>query len=206
MPKRIELSEEVISKLISDYEMCKSIRDTAKMNSLGYKTVWRVLHEQEVNPTYGTPRDEPDLEMMKKYYGEEEVFLPVVGFESLYEISNYGRLKRLRTEVHVNESGKEYIRVHGDKVFKSAIHRKTGYCGDKLITYPDEICTYKKVLLHRLVAEAFIPNNNPEKNFVNHIDRRRWNNFYKNLEWVTHEENVIHANETTFPENYYTLF
>lgn len=46
--------------------------------------------------------------------------------------------------------------------------------------------------IHRLVAEAFIPNLKelPE---VNHKDGRKANNNLDNLEWVTHQENVVHA-------------
>lgn len=205
MPKRIELSQETIDKLISDYHSLKSIRDVGKVNSLGYKTVLRVLHENNVNPSFGNPRREVNIEMMKDYYKEEEIFLPVVGYEGLYEISNYGRLKRLETCIHIVESGKDYYRVHGNTIFKPAIHKGSGYCQDKLVTYPDGNYTYRKVSLHRLVAEAFIPNDNLDNIFVNHIDRRRWNNFYRNLEWCTPFQNISHANETTIPENYYIL-
>jgi hypothetical protein len=52
----------------------------------------------------------------------------------------------------------------------------------------------KNMYIHRLVAEAFI--DNPEnKKFVNHIDYDKANNNIDNLEWVTHSENVIHANK-----------
>ena len=206
MPKRIELSQDIIDKLIYDYHILNSIRDVASTNGLGYKTVLRVLHENNVNLSFGNPRKEVDIEMMKEYYKEEEIFLPVVGYENLYEISNYGRLKRLETSIHVIESGKDYYRVHGNNIFKPAIHKGSGYCQDKLVTYPDGNYTYKKVSLHRLVAEAFIPNDDSDKTFVNHIDRRRWNNFYRNLEWCTPSENSIHAQETVIPENYYMLF
>lgn len=95
----------------------------------------------------------------------------IVGFEKYYNISDKG-------EVFSKRSGK-YLKLS---------HKKNGYVYIELNV--DGKVTYKRV--HRLVAEAFIPNPN-NKPFVNHIDGNKSNNSVDNLEWVTGSENNIHA-------------
>lgn len=58
----------------------------------------------------------------------------------------------------------------------------------------------KKVLLHRLIAETFIPNPN-HLPCVNHLDGDKHNNNVENLEWCTYSENHAHAFRTGLREN-----
>lgn len=91
-------------------------------------------------------------------------------------ISNLGRLK--------GRSG---------KIIKSYLNKRTGYLN--ICLKPNgKNSKSKAVKIHRLVAEAFIPNLE-NKPFVNHIDGNKQNNVVTNLEWCTNQENMIHANK-----------
>lgn len=74
---------------------------------------------------------------------------------------------------------------------KTPDHSKDGYL--KVNLYKDGIGSSKRI--HRLVAEAFIPNpdNKPD---VNHRNGNKHDNSIENLEWVTKSENMIHAYRT----------
>lgn len=100
-----------------------------------------------------------------------EIWKPVVGFEGLYEVSNYGNLKGLKR----------------GKNLKSWVHR-CGYVTCKL----HKNGKWKCFSVHRLEAIAFIPNpeNKPQ---VNHKDTNKANNYIDNLEWCNNSENQLHA-------------
>ena len=102
-----------------------------------------------------------------------EVWKDVKNYEGLYQISNLGNVKRISSGKRLKPyNRKGYIRVALSK---------------------DD--TTKHIDIHRLVAQAFIPNpeNKPE---VNHIDGDKSNNEVSNLEWCTRKENMNHAKNT----------
>jgi len=103
----------------------------------------------------------------------EEVWKPVVGYEGFYEVSNLGRVKRLETRVNSNVGG----RTVRERILKN-IPTYQGYLKVHLCVDNKRI----KKNVHRLVAEAFIPNPN-NLPCINHRDENKTNNTVWNLEW-----------------------
>lgn len=113
----------------------------------------------------------------------------VVGYESLYKVSNYGEIKAKRRVIYAFIDGeRQPISVSKEKQL-SLVNHGNGYL---YVTLVDELGKRKNHYIHRLVAEAFLPNpgNLPQ---VNHIDYDRKNNKVTNLEWCTAIENARHS-------------
>jgi hypothetical protein len=105
----------------------------------------------------------------------QEIWRDVKGFEGIYMVSNLGKVKRL---------------------YKGKIRFPTGSPNKNRFNYVyinlETAAKRKNVLLHRLVAQHFIPNPK-NKPCVNHIDFNVSHNFSSNLEWCTHKENMQHT-------------
>lgn len=97
-----------------------------------------------------------------------EFWKDIKGYEGLYQISNSGNVKSLRT----------------NKILKTNMNN----CGYKqvILSYKGKI---KSKRIHRLVAEAFIPNPNNYQQ-VNHKDENKINNEANNLEWCDCKYNI----------------
>lgn len=117
---------------------------------------------------------------------KEEIWMPIKNYESYYEVSNLGRIRSLDRIV---KNGKTTTRFQKGRVLSHRVNTKRfGYCEVSLRVNKVE----KRFKVHRLVAEAFIPNID-NKPFVNHIDGNKENNSVSNLEWCTDKENKKHG-------------
>lgn len=113
-----------------------------------------------------------------------EKWKDIKGYEGLYQISDYGRIKSLSREIlQFNK-----IIVSEEFIMKSK-HCKDGY--ERIILCKEG--KYKTFLVHRLVAQAFIqnPNNLP---YINHKDENKLNNNANNLEYCTQKYNCNYGN------------
>lgn len=100
-------------------------------------------------------------------------------------------IDNISTSYYITEDGRCYNSNTG-KWLKGQVNCKSGYHSYSL-TLPDG--SKKRCSTHRLVALAYIPNDDKNKNQINHIDGNKLNNNVENLEWVTQSENQRHAVE-----------
>ena len=101
-----------------------------------------------------------------------EQWKAIDGYEGIYEVSDLGRIKSLN-----------YKRTRKEKILKPRKHT----CGYLMVSlYKDGKVEQPKI--HRLVAEAFIPNPN-NLDTVNHKDEVKTNNTVTNLEWMSIKDN-----------------
>lgn len=113
-----------------------------------------------------------------------ETFRPVPGYEGLYEVSDMGTVRSLprktlgRWGSTKTSPGRTLVPYKQESGYERLSLSKGGKSSGKLV--------------HRLVAQAFLPPSEGRP-YVNHIDRVRDNNKLSNLEWCTPKENSEHA-------------
>lgn len=125
----------------------------------------------------------------------EEVWRPINGYEGLYEISNKGRVKSFNYWNGARYEKKERI-ING---WEQKPNKEGAYSRMKVHLTKNK--RQRGFMIHRLVAESFIPNPD-NKPHINHIDGNPLNNNIENLEWCTQAENIIHAYKKGLRKSY----
>jgi hypothetical protein len=116
-----------------------------------------------------------------------EKWMPVLGYEDLYEVSSFGRVKSCEKEVW-NPRG--WYNKYPERILKTRV-TKTGYVQVHICSDGVGVTTS----VHRLVAFAFFGEPPGNKYQVNHKNGIKTDNRPENLEWVTAKENIQHAHK-----------
>ena len=112
-----------------------------------------------------------------------ERWLPVVGYEGLYEVSSFGRVRSL-------DGAKANGHPRHGKVISTPL--SMGYPCFNLCREGSQV----QVRVHRIVAEAFLGPSPDGSETVNHKNFDRTDNRPENLEWLSHGDNMRHAHAT----------
>lgn len=113
-----------------------------------------------------------------------EIWKSIVGYEGLYEVSNLGNVRSVDRYVNHPKGG---LSLRKGKLLQPNKNHQGYYC-----VLLSKSCKTENRRVHRLVAEAFIPNpdNLPQ---INHKDEDKSNNIVTNLEWCTCSYNIMYG-------------
>lgn len=112
-----------------------------------------------------------------------EIWKDVVGYEGIYQVSNFGNVKSL-DKIVFNNGSRRYNNIKGRVLSQN----KTNGNGYRIVSLNNNGCS-KNYYIHRLVASSFLENKNSFK-YINHKDENKLNNNIDNLEWCDAKYNA----------------
>lgn len=108
----------------------------------------------------------------------------------LYRASNQGRIMRKCHEYdYYLKTRNDRDVLYPEKIIKLRLNRDGYY----IVNIYNDKHIKKTVTVHRLIALAWIPNDDPEKTQVNHVSENKKDNRLDNLEWTTPKQNANHG-------------
>jgi hypothetical protein len=123
----------------------------------------------------------------------EEDWRDVPGYEGIYAVSRYGKVKSLDRTIDVDHYDRHGNHVTEMQISGGPLKGGTLQGGHRQVELRDLAGNHRRYLIHRLVMMAFGDSEPEGKPFVNHIDNDPGNNAYDNLEWVSPHENRLHG-------------
>jgi hypothetical protein len=179
MTDYIQNLDATITHLEKTIEVLKSLR-----NDFKFQNIIQNINNPKPNPTVEIVdiiNADTIAEINADTIADPEIWkdIEMYGINFSYQVSNHGRVKNKVTNHIMSQSLRD------------------GYKSVTLQYRNNDKPDYKAIKIHRMVAFAFVPNNDPAiKTVVNHIDGNNQNNHYTNFEWVTLRDNNIHAINT----------
>ena len=156
---------------ISMFILCRSFPYKVSLLKIGYFTN-ETISRQAINHSHSKSVLKWLFDRSNKKY------------DIIYDMSEWKEIKNF--EKYLISSDGEVYNTQTKKILK-----KNG-CGCYYIIFLYQNKIKEKFYIHRLVAQAFIPNPNHKK-VVNHINGNKKDNRVENLEWATQSENMKHA-------------
>lgn len=123
-------------------------------------------------------------EFISKVSMPDEKWRDVVGYEGYYIVSSLGRIASIRGDYTYKRNGKTFIRKNPFHICSAKSSKNSTY---ETMTFRVNY-GHETKLVHRIVAESFLPNPNNYK-VVDHIDDNPHNNKIDNLQWCTYSTN-----------------
>lgn len=154
---------------------CKELRPIEEYHKIRkyLSSICKFCHRENCNKHYHTKIKKSIIPSSDYNSLENEIWKDIIGYENIYQVSNFGRVRSLRR-----------LRIVNQRLSKS------GYLNVTL--RKESNSKLKGMRVNRLVAIAFIENIN-NKPYVNHINSIKTDNNVNNLEWCTQSENIKHA-------------
>lgn len=121
-----------------------------------------------------------------------EEWRDIRGYEGFYQVSNFGRVRSIDRVVKCRDF---------EMTRKGVVLKDAPMTGGYRCVALQKDGKRKTFYVHRLVADAFVPNPN-KLNECDHINRNPSDNRSVNLRWCTHEENVANKKVTASGERY----